>query len=90
VLDEAGTYLGRAIAMVVNVLNPDLVIVGGPVGEAAFPLLIPAIERELRARSLSIPRAAVRTVGGTLGEDAGAIGAAALALDWAPALPLSR
>jgi predicted NBD/HSP70 family sugar kinase len=88
ILDEAGTYLGRAIAMVVNVLNPDLVIIGGPVGEPAAPLLIPAIERELRARALSIPRAAARIVGGTLGENAGAIGAAALALDRAPALPL--
>jgi predicted NBD/HSP70 family sugar kinase len=88
VLDEAGTHLGRAVAMAVNVLNPDLVIVGGPVGEPAAPFLIPAVERELRARALSIPRAAARIVGGTLGENAGAIGAAALALDRAPALPL--
>ena len=87
VLDESGVYLGRAIAMAVNLLNPDTVIVGGPVGEPAAPFLIPAIERELRARALSIPRAAVRVVPGTLGENAGAIGAAALALDHAPALP---
>ena len=89
VLDEAGTYLGRGIAMAVNLLNPDLVIVGGSVGEPAAPFFIPAIERELRSRALSIPRNAARVVGGTLGENAGAIGAAALALDWAPALPAS-
>jgi len=87
VLDEVGTYLGRAVAMAVNLLNPDTVIVGGPVGEPAAPFLIPAVERELRARALAIPRAAVRIVPGTLGENAGAIGAAALALDYAPALP---
>ncbi len=83
ILDEAGTYLGRAVAMAVNLLNPDLVIVGGPVGEPAAPLVIPAIARELRARALSVPRAAVRLVPGTLGENAGAIGAAALALEVA-------
>jgi predicted NBD/HSP70 family sugar kinase len=87
VLDEVGSYLGRAVAMAVNLLNPDMVIVGGPVGEPAAPFLIPAMERELRARALSIPRTAVSIVGGTLGENAGAIGAAALALDCAPALP---
>jgi hypothetical protein len=48
-------------------------------------MLIPAVERQLRARALSVPRAAVRVVPGTLGENAGAIGAAALALQTAPA-----
>jgi N-acetylglucosamine repressor len=88
VLDEVGVYLGRAVAMAVNLLNPDTVIVGGPIGGRAAPFLLPAMERELRARALSIPRAAVTLVGGTLGENAGAIGAAALALDHAPALPV--
>jgi predicted NBD/HSP70 family sugar kinase len=86
VLDETGAYLGRAVAMAVNLLNPDTVIVGGPVGEPAAPYLIPAMARALRARALSIPRAAVRIVAGTLGENAGAIGAAALALETAPML----
>lgn len=83
VLDEAGTYLGRALAAVVNLLNPDTIVLGGPVGERAAPLFIAAVERELRACTLSLPAAAVRIVPGTLGEDAGAIGAAALALEQA-------
>lgn len=87
VLDEVGGYLGRVLATVVNLLNVKTIILGGPVGEAAAPLIADAVQRELRALALSVPLADVRIVPGTLGENAGAVGAAALALQYAP-LPL--
>lgn len=87
VLDEVGGYLGRVLATVVNLLNVKMIILGGPVGEAAAPLIADAVQRELRAFALSVPLADVRIVPGTLGGNAGAVGAAALALQYVP-LPL--
>jgi predicted NBD/HSP70 family sugar kinase len=84
VLEEAGTYLGRAIATLLNVLNPDTVVLGGPVGEVIGPSVLPAIQRELQASALAVTVASARVVLGLLGDDAGAIGAAALALEYAP------
>jgi glucokinase len=84
VLDEAGTYLGRAIATLLNLLNPDTIVLGGPVGEVIGPFVLPPIRRQLRSSALAVTVDSARIVLATLGNDAGAIGAAALALEYAP------
>jgi glucokinase-like ROK family protein len=84
ILEESGTYVGRAMALALNILNPDTVVLGGPVGEVIGPHALPAIERELRTSALTVTMNAARIVLATLGNDAGAIGAAALALEYAP------
>ena len=81
-LEEAGRYIGRGLAAAVNLLNPSRIILGGPVGQPAAPFLSGALHEELRAKTLSMPLADVRVVAGMLGEDAGAIGAAAIGLRW--------
>ena len=86
VLEEAGAYLGRGLAAAVNLLNPARIILGGPVGQPAAPFLADALMRALRIEALSVPLAELRVVAGTLGEDAGAIGAAALGVRWEHAL----
>lgn len=84
VLDEAGMFLGRAIAILLNVLNPDTIVLGGPVGEVLGPFVLQAIRRELQASALVVTVNSARIVVGTLGNDASAVGAAALALANAP------
>jgi predicted NBD/HSP70 family sugar kinase len=84
VLNESGTYLGRAIATLLNILNPDTVVLGGPVGEVIGPFVLPPIRRELQSSALAVTVNSARIVLATLGNDAGAIGAAALALEYAP------
>jgi predicted NBD/HSP70 family sugar kinase len=84
VLDEAGTYLGRAIAMLLNILNPDTVVLGGTVGEVIGPYVLAPIQRELQSSALAVTASSARITLATLGNDAGAIGAAALALEYAP------
>jgi glucokinase len=81
VLDEAGGYLGQGLAVLLNVLNPQLVVLGGPTGQRLTPYLLPAVERAVRANAFSLAAASARVVAGTLGDDAGIIGAGALA--WA-------
>lgn len=77
VLAEAGRWLGIGLANVINILNPDLVIIGGGVAAAGELLLGPA-RREVAARAMPVPRRHVRIVPAALGRDAGPIGAATL------------
>ncbi len=79
ILQETGTCLGLGAAAMVNALNPDLVIYGGGMGRAER-WLFPAIERVIAERCFSAPAARVRVVAAALGDAAGIIGAANLAL----------
>lgn len=88
---SAGRWLGVGIASIVNLLNPELVVVGGGFGEAFDLLIGPA--REVLARDGVAPaRDVVRIVPAELGGDAGLIGAALVgfeALD-AAGVPAAR
>lgn len=81
--EKAGSYLGIAAAGVLNLLNLEAIILGGGVAES-FDLLAPPMQREILARSFPIPAGRAKILKGALGDDAGVLGAAALAFD-APA-----
>jgi glucokinase len=75
-----GSRLGIGIASLVNVFNPQVVVVGGGVSAAGELLLAPA--REVVAqRALSPSRDVVRIVPARFGAESGMLGAAALAWD---------
>jgi predicted NBD/HSP70 family sugar kinase len=77
-LDEAGSTAGRAVAMLVNILNPQAVIVGGALAGAGELLLGPLREAAVGA---ALPLAsAARITAGELGPQASALGAVALVL----------
>jgi glucokinase len=80
VLAEVGRRLGEGIAGLVNVLDPDVVVVGGGVIDAGELLLEPA-RRSFR-ESVEAPehRPEVPIVAAAMGNDAGAVGAADLAV----------
>jgi len=80
VLAEVGRRLGEGIAGLVNVLDPDLVVVGGGAVEAGDLLLEPA--RRAFVESVEAPehRPAVPIVPAAMGNDAGAVGGADLAI----------
>jgi glucokinase len=73
-----GRHLGVGITNLVNIFNPEVVVIGGGVAAAGEALLAPAREeyehRVLRAT------AGARIVAAELGNDAGVLGAAALVL----------
>lgn len=73
-----GRRLGEGIAGLVNILDPEVVIVGGGVAEEGAVLLDPARHAFLDAVEASDHRPEVPILPATLGNDAGAIGAAAL------------
>jgi glucokinase len=74
---EAGTHLGICLAGVVNLLNPDCVVIGGGVSNAG-KLLFETVTGTVRSRAMSVQagHAAIRKA--KLGSDAGLIGAALL------------
>ncbi len=86
IMEETGRYLGIGIATLVNLLNPDLVIIGGGVILAGSPLLEPA-RHVVKLRTFGAPGERVRIVAAQLGVEAPAIGAATLVMTQEGALP---
>lgn len=80
VLERAGLYLGAGLTGLVNAFDPEVIVVGGGVAAAGELLLAPAREVVAR-RALAPARERVRIVPAGLGQEAGMIGAAALALE---------
>jgi glucokinase len=77
---EAGRILGVGLANLVQILDPDVIVIGGGVAEMGEPLL-GAARRELGRRTASYHEAVARVVPAELGEVAGVVGAALLARD---------
>jgi len=74
----AGTYLGIALGGLVNVLNPEVIVVGGGVS-AGWDLFIEPLQEEILRRAFSHPGERVKLMRSELGDDAGILGAAFLA-----------
>ena len=72
-----GEYLGVALVSVVNLLNPEKIIVGGGVGQAGDLILDP-IREAIKKRCIPTSAAAVEIVPAQLGESAGVVGASLL------------
>jgi glucokinase len=75
-----GSRLGVAISSLVNIFNPEVVVVGGGVIAAGDLLLEPA-RAEVARRALPPSRDLVQIVAARFGVEAGMVGAAALAYD---------
>ena len=72
-----GEYIGFGMASVVNLLNPEKIIVGGGVADAGDFLINP-LKETLRKRAMKIAGSAVDVVPAELGNTAGVIGASLL------------
>jgi predicted NBD/HSP70 family sugar kinase len=79
-VDHLGHWLGVGLALLVNLLNPRVVVLGGVFGRL-HPIVAASIESELDRRALAAPRALLRVAAAELGEDAPLIGAAELAFE---------
>ena len=75
ILDRIGRRLGSALGSLVNVFNPELVVIGGGFAAAGDLLLGPARE-VMRREALAPGRDLVRVVRAELGTAAGLVGAA--------------
>jgi len=78
-LEEAGDYLGTKVAFLVNVFNPDIVVIGRGI-EKGGDILLGAMRKAVDKWAFTEALKAVRIVATSLGDDAVALGAAALAM----------
>jgi len=76
--DQLGSWLGIALSSLISTLNIETVIIGGGVAES-FELLLPAVRRTIQQRCFRQLCAGLVIEKALLGDDAGLLGAAALA-----------
>lgn len=79
-IEQRATYLGMALANLVNALNPQLILLGGMFAQGA-DLFLPIVERTMRQCAFAGLGEAVQLQTTSFGWRAGVIGAAALALN---------
>jgi predicted NBD/HSP70 family sugar kinase len=84
VIADAGRVVGSAVAVVLNLLNPQLLVVGGDLAEAG-DLLLDGVRSSVRLAALPAAADAAGVVAGVLGERAQVLGALALAIGEAGA-----
>lgn len=74
-LSETGMYLGRGVVGLVNLLNPELIVIGAAVASAAGDFLLPEIERVVQDRAMIRGENQVKIVISKLQEKDWAVGA---------------
>ena len=79
VLDDAGAAIGRGLASIANLINPEVIVIGGPLADLGQILLAP-IERGLLRHAVPSIGESTRLVMSSLGDRAEALGAASLVL----------
>lgn len=80
VFRQQGFYLGIALAGLINVLNPEAIIIGGGVA-AAWDLFIPHTIEQIHKRAYREPANRAKIIPARLGDDAGILGVARLAFE---------
>lgn len=82
IIKRSGTFIGIAIANLINMINPGIVIIGGGVAQVG-DLLTGPIRQEVRERSLPASEHAVRITTAMLGRRSSLIGALVQAINIA-------
>lgn len=86
ILERVGGRLGTALAHVCNLVNPEMVVLGGNLAVVAG-FIVPAVERALAEHALGPIRQAMRIQVSPLGADAVQMGGVALAMEGFLAAP---
>lgn len=80
IFERMGSHLGVGLSNVVNLLNPEIVVVGGGVA-AGWDLFAESMQTQIDERAFSPAAAQVAVVRAECGDDAGILGAAHLAFN---------
>jgi glucokinase len=74
---ETGEYIGAALASIINLISPEIIVIGGGVSLAGRFLFTP-IRKEVKKRLFKYLAQRVKIVPGKLLDDAGVLGSASL------------
>lgn len=80
IIAKTGRYLGIGIANIINIFDPEVIVLGGGIGQMG-ELLLPAIQGTVKLRALQAAARGVEIKFTQLGSEAAALGAATLVLD---------
>jgi len=80
VLKKMGSYLGIGLANLVNLLNPEMIVIGGGVANG-WQLFEKHMNEEVLKRAFPVPVRRLKIVPAKCGDDAGLLGAAHLAFE---------
>ena len=78
-IETAGIGLGTRVAYLINLFNPEVVVIGGGI-EKAGELILESIRKAVRKLAFEEPASRVRIIPSGLGEDAVSLGACCLVL----------
>lgn len=78
VFRRMGVYLGIGLASLINLLNPEIIVIGGGVSNG-WDLFEAHMHQQVMKRAFPIPAQRVKIVRAECGDDAGLLGAARLA-----------
>lgn len=73
VVDQAGTELGKKIAFLVNLLNPEIIVIGGGIEDCGAPLL-DSIKAAIKEWAVEEASSQVKIIPSAFGENAVALG----------------
>ena len=76
---EIGYFVGLGLASIINVFNPEMVVIGGGIAQAG-PIIFDPIVRTTKANAITTLYSTCKIVPADLGDNAGIMGAAALAI----------
>ena len=80
IFSRMGSKLGVGLASLINLLNPEAIVIAGGVSNA-FDLFEKEMRQQISERAFSVPASRAQIVKGECGDDAGLLGAARLAFD---------
>jgi glucokinase len=80
IISEASYYLGIGLSNLINIFNPDVIVIGGGLSKMGAMYLGPA-KKVAKQIAFRLPAARVKIVKSKLGDNAGLIGAALYAFD---------
>jgi glucokinase len=80
VFRRMGIYLGVGLAGLINIFNPEIIVIGGGVADG-WDLFIAHVREQISERAFPIPARRAEIVRAKCGDDAGLLGAAQLAFN---------
>ena len=80
VIEQAAEYTGIAVGNLINLFNPEVIVLGGGIIEQLEHEMLPIIEKVARAHALPGTSKGIEIMATRLGDDAGITGGAVLAM----------
>ncbi len=90
IVKDAARNIGVVVGGVIHLLSPDAIILGGGLVEAMPKLFVEEVKEAARKNVMEAYRDSFKVVAAKLGDDAGALGAAAWAADSTAAAPAGK